>query len=271
MERWTTSSHMVHLPCCDCCTAFVTRSLSISLLLSRIISSALIAEQDSDHFAKWFQPKAWRSVWIGPRISSNVSSETDLFISSCALNFLFVLNSGLTSRILMSAELASTASLSWRPYAPPLLISEVALTSRSCYRGQQKTSLEVAQAMIWCICWLSSLTIRLRRSTNWNNHTLNLPYNGASPITCNPSTACLTVSLSWFLSVRELLKTRTRLLTGSSDTLGTRCPATTNETSLQIFPLTRARLLDFACLKVIRHHPKRLLNVSRVFWTSIHH
>ena len=33
----------------------------------------------------------------------------------------------------------------------------------------------------------------------------------------NPSIACLTVSLSWFLSLRESLKTRLRLLTGSSD------------------------------------------------------
>ena len=52
-------------------TSNPTRSLSISLLLSWIISSALTAEQDSDHFAKWFQPTAWRPVWIGPRISSH--------------------------------------------------------------------------------------------------------------------------------------------------------------------------------------------------------
>ena len=81
--------------------------LSISLLLSRIISSALTNEQDSDHFAKWFQPTAWRPVFIGPCISSNVSSETDLSISSCALNFLFVLSNGVTSWILTSAELFS--------------------------------------------------------------------------------------------------------------------------------------------------------------------
>ena len=105
MERWTTSSHVVHLPCCDCCTAFVTRSLSISLLLSRIISSALIAEQDSP----FCEVVPTYSLMAGLNRTSHFLKRQfwNWFISSYALNFLFVLNSGLTSRILMSAELFS--------------------------------------------------------------------------------------------------------------------------------------------------------------------
>ena len=47
-----------------------------------------------------------------------------------------------------------------------------------------------------------------------------------------------------------------------------RCSAISKMWSLRIFPLTRARLLDFADLKTIRHHPSRSFNLSRVFWTT---
>ena len=106
-DRCITSSHVVHLPCCDCWTALVTRSCSTFRLLSWLIIAALVDELAWDHFGRWFHPTAWRSVWVGPLTSSNVSSATDSSISFCARNFLPDLSSGLTSRILLSAELLS--------------------------------------------------------------------------------------------------------------------------------------------------------------------
>ena len=56
-----------------------------------------------DHFGRWFHPT---DVWIGPLTSSNISTSSDSSISFRARNFLPDL-SGLTSRILLSAELLS--------------------------------------------------------------------------------------------------------------------------------------------------------------------
>ena len=46
---------------------------------------------------------------------------------------------------------------------------------------------------------------------------------------------------------------------------GVRCPSTSTNMSMRIFPLAKARILDFAGLEAIRHHPSRLSNLSRVF------
>ena len=108
----------------------------------------------------------------------------------------------------------------------------------------------------------------LVRSTNWNNHTLNRPCSGGASIACSPSMVCWRMAPLILLTVRDSSKTLPRLFTGSSDTVGIRCSATSKNTSLRMFPLTRARLLDFAGLKAIRHHPNRLFNLSRVFWTT---
>ena len=71
-----------------------------------------------------------------------------------------------------------------------------------------------------------------------------------------------------FLSVIDSSRTLPRFYTDSSETVGICGLATSKNTSLRTRPLTRARLLDFADLKAIRHNPNRPSNLSRVFWTS---
>ena len=92
---------------------------------------------------------SWRPLWIGLLTSSNISTATNSLISFCARNFLPDLSRGLTSRILLSAELLSIHCVL---ILQSLYSSTKDLTdSRSYWRVQPMIALEESLSIFWYI------------------------------------------------------------------------------------------------------------------------
>ena len=117
IDLCSASSQLVHWPCLDCCTLFMSFLLSSSFLTSLMTLLWQSLPLACDHHFFSFTPKPCHPVWVRPITSLKARFSLALIIVSLTFHFLPVFNIGFKDFITLSLE---SSSIIWSLTLPDL-------------------------------------------------------------------------------------------------------------------------------------------------------
>ena len=263
------SSQLVHWPCWDCCTPFISLLLSSSFLTSWMTMLWKSLPLACDHHFFSFTPKPCLPVWVRPITSLKARFSLALIIVSLTFYFLPVFNIGFKDFITLSLE---SSSIIWSLTLLDLNSSIIDFSGNFSFACPQyiatldKPGGNPNHFRVYLFIFTSIFSTALikisytRRGYNiiwintcWRHHTLYFPCRGQQSILYSPSCKVLDVSFTWLVSFIDSSYQCPRLFTGRSDTVRILWPPISKLTFWFNFPFLRERLLNFWGLNFILH------------------